>query len=484
LSSRSFNNFIAGRWTPSKSGATFGDENPAHRGSNLAAFQSSTADDAREAIDAAADAFRSWRKTTVADRQRCIAAFLNLLKDSREEIARIVTLENGKTIRESRAEVDSALVEGGYHLQQIAGFFDAASQKRTRELTTYVRLEAVGVAGIISPWNFPMNVMCRKTLPALLTGNTVVFKPATFTPWSGIFMAQLFERAGLPPGVFNCVTGPGASIGDVIVNDPRVRAISFTGSTAVGKKIQAKAAANLTRTQLELGGKNALIVMDDADVSLAAGAAITAGFSNAGQWCTSTSRVLLQKKIAAPFLEALVARAEAMAVGDGIDESIDMGPVAGAQQHRDVTAAIRQAIKDGARAVAGEAAVPAGGYFVRPTVLTGVTPAMSAFRDEIFGPVLAVCEFETLDDALTLANDSMYGLSSAIYTTSAKTAEAYVDGIDAGLAHVNVHTGYKEPSLPFGGTKQSGAGLPENSETGLEFFVDRKAVYERLSSGT
>ena len=484
MSSRSFNNFIAGRWTPSKSGATFGDENPAHRGSNLAAFQSSTADDAREAIDAAADAFRSWRKTTVADRQRCIAAFLNLLKDSREEIARIVTLENGKTIRESRAEVDSALVEGGYHLQQIAGFFDAASQKRTRELTTYVRLEAVGVAGIISPWNFPMNVMCRKTLPALLTGNTVVFKPATFTPWSGIFMAQLFERAGLPPGVFNCVTGPGASIGDVIVNDPRVRAISFTGSTAVGKKIQAKAAANLTRTQLELGGKNALIVMDDADVSLAAGAAITAGFSNAGQWCTSTSRVLLQKKIAAPFLEALVARAEAMAVGDGIDESIDMGPVAGAQQHRDVTAAIRQAIKDGARAVAGEAAVPAGGYFVRPTVLTGVTPAMSAFRDEIFGPVLAVCEFETLDDALALANDSMYGLSSAIYTTSAKTAEAYVDGIDAGLAHVNVHTGYKEPSLPFGGTKQSGAGLPENSETGLEFFVDRKAVYERLSSGT
>jgi aldehyde dehydrogenase (NAD+) len=329
-----------------------------------------------------------------------------------------------------------------------------------------------------------MNVMCRKTLPALLTGNTVVFKPASFTPWSGVFMATLFERAGLPAGVFNCVTGPGSALGDAIIGDERVRAISFTGSTAVGKKIQAKAAANLTRTQLELGGKNALIVMDDADLALALDAAITAGFSNAGQWCTSTSRVLLHRKIATPFLEALVARADAMTVGDGEHESTDMGPVAGAQQYDDVCGAIRRASTDGARIAAGaaSASLPGDGYFVRPTVLTHVTREMPAFRDEIFGPVLAVCEFDSLDEALALANDSMYGLSSAIYTTNAATAEAYIDGIEAGLAHVNVHTGYKEPSLPFGGTKQSGAGLPENSETGLEFFVDRKAVYERLPS--
>jgi len=485
-SSNVFDNFIAGRWTPAASGVTFGDENPAHRGSNLGAFQSSSVHDVRDAIDAAAEAFRVWRRTSVADRQRHIAAFLNLLKDSREELARIVTLENGKTIRESRAEVDSALVEGGYHLQQVAGFYDSTSQKRARDLTTWVKLEPVGVVGIISPWNFPMNVMCRKTLPALLTGNTVVFKPATFTPWSGVYMAGLFERAGLPPGVFNCVTGPGSSIGDAIVHDPRVRAVSFTGSTAVGKQIQAKAAANLTRTQLELGGKNALIVMDDADLSLALEAAITAGFSNAGQWCTSTSRVLLHRKIADAFLGMLTKRADSMSVGDGLSETTDMGPVAGPQQHHDVTAAIRQAVSDGARLAAGDGAgaLPSDGYFVRPTVLTGVTPQMPAFRDEIFGPVLAVCEFTSLTDALALANDSMYGLSSAIYTTSRATSEAYVDGIEAGLAHVNVHTGYKEPSLPFGGVKQSGAGLPENSETGLEFFVDRKAVYERLSSGT
>jgi acyl-CoA reductase-like NAD-dependent aldehyde dehydrogenase len=484
-----FNNFIRGQWVPSRGGATFGDENPARRGSNLGAFQASAADDVREAIEAAAEAFQLWRKTTVADRQRHVAAFLNLLRDSREDIARIVTLENGKTIKESRAEVDSALVEGGYHLQQAAGFFSAPSLRSASPdgiTRTWVKLEPVGVVGIISPWNFPMNVMCRKTLPALLTGNTVVFKPATFTPWSGIFMARLFEQAGLPPGVFNCVTGPGSSIGDAIVGDPRVRAVSFTGSTAVGKTIQAKAAANLTRTQLELGGKNALIVMDDADVALAVAAAVTAGFSNAGQWCTSTSRVLLHRKIAGPFLDALAAIANAMIVGDGLDEATEMGPVAGPQQHKDVSAAIRQALSDGAvmAAGAGAAALPAGGYFVRPAVLTHVTPDMAAFRDEIFGPVLAVCEFGSLDEALELANNSIYGLSSAIYTTSEATAAAYVDGIEAGLAHVNVHTGYKEPSLPFGGVKQSGAGLPENSETGLEFFVDRKAVYQRFSSGT
>ena len=480
------NNFIDGQWIASRSGATFGDENPAHRGSNLGSFQSSTTDDVACAIDAATGAFRMWRRTSIADRQQYVAAFLTLLKESREEIARIVTLENGKTIRESRAEVDSALIEGSHHLQQAPGFFERASVRSTRDLTTWVKLEPVGVVGIISPWNFPMNVMCRKTLPALLTGNTVVFKPATFTPWSGIFMARLFERAGLPPGVFNCVTGLGSAIGNAIVDDPRVRAVSFTGSTAVGKKIQVRAAANLTRTQLELGGKNALIVMDDADLELALDAAVTAGYSNAGQWCTSTSRILLQRGIASPFLDALVARANAMTVGDGIDESTDMGPVAGAKQHEDICAAIRYAVNDGARLAAGESAsaLPAGGYFVRPTVLTHVTPEMPAFRDEIFGPVLAICEFDALDDALALANNSVYGLSSAIYTTSNATADAYVDAIEAGLAHVNVHTGYKEPSLPFGGVKQSGAGLPENSETGLEFFVDRKAVYARLPSVT
>ena len=475
-----FQNFVNGRWTASRSGQSFEDENPAARGTTLGSFQSSTPDDVDEAIGAAEIAFRTWRRTPVHERQQYVAEFLRLLKASRDELARIVTLENGKTIRESRAEVDSALVEGSYHLNQISAFYGHTGPGAFRDITTWVQYEPVGVVGVISPWNFPMNVMCRKTLPALLTGNTVVFKPASFTPWSGVFMAGLFERAGLPSGVFNCVTGLGSLVGNRLVEDPRIRALSFTGSTPVGKKIQAAAAANLTRTQLELGGKNALIVMDDADLTAALDAAVTAGFSNAGQWCTSTSRILLHRSLSTSFLERLVERCEGMRVGDGLLETTDMGPVAGPQQFEDIRAAIRSAQSDGARMIAGgTAGISSAGYFIRPTVFVDVRPDMPLFRDEIFGPVLAVMEFESLDEALTLANDSIYGLSSAIYTSNLGVAKRYVDGIEAGLAHVNVHTGYKEPSMPFGGVKQSGAGLPENSESGLEFFVDRKAVYLR-----
>ena len=475
-----FDNFIDGRWKSSRTGQTFENENPAFRSTNLGFFQSSNPDDIDEAIGAAETAFRAWRRTPVPERQQYVSEFLRLLKASREELARIVTLENGKTIRESRAEVDSALIEGTYHLNQVSAFYGHTGPGTLRDITTWVQYQPLGVVGVISPWNFPMNVMCRKTLPALLTGNTVVFKPASFTPWSGVFMAGLFERAGLPKGVFNCVSGLGSSVGNRIVEDPRVRAISFTGSTEVGRKIQAKAAANLTRTQLELGGKNALIVMGDADLGAALEAAVTAGFANAGQWCTSTSRILLQRSIARSFLDALTARCEAMTVGDGLLETTAMGPVAGPQQYQDIRSAICRAQTDGAQMIAGgDARVPQDGYFIRPTVFTGVRLDMEIFREEIFGPVLAVSEFESLDEALEMANNSIYGLSSAIYTSDLGAAKRYIDGIEAGLAHVNVHTGYKEPSMPFGGVKQSGAGLPENSESGLEAFVDRKAVYVR-----
>jgi aldehyde dehydrogenase (NAD+) len=475
-----FSNFVGGQWKASRTGQTFEDENPASRGSNLGFFQSSNAGDVDEAIDEAERAFRPWRRTTVAERQQYVAEFLRLLKQSREELARIVTLENGKTLRESRAEVDSALIEGNYHLTQVSAFYGHTGPGASRDITTWVQYEPLGVVGVISPWNFPMNVMCRKTLPALLTGNTVVFKPASFTPWSGVFMARLFEQTGLPAGVFNCVTGLGSLIGNRIVEDPRVRAVSFTGSTAVGKKIQAQAGANLTRTQLELGGKNALIVMADADLDATLDAAVTAGFSNAGQWCTSTSRILLQRPIAEAFLQKLVARCEQMNVGDGLRDDTHMGPVAGPQQHQDIRNAICRAQTDGARMIAGgERGISDEGYFIRPTVFTGIRCDMELFREEVFGPVLAVSEFDSIEDALTMANESIYGLSSAIYTTDIRTARKYIDGIEAGLAHVNVHTGYKEPSMPFGGVKQSGAGLPENSESGLEAFVDRKAVYLR-----
>src|SRR5262245_19131313 len=377
-----YKNFVNGKWKASRNDATFENENPAVRGSNIAFFQSSTPEDVREAIDVADNAYRIWKRTPVSERQQYIAEFLRLLKESREELARIVTLENGKTIKESRAEVDSALVEGSYHLNQVSAFYGHTGPGSFRDIQTWVQYEPLGVIGVISPWNFPMNVMSRKTLPALLTGNTVVFKPATFTPWSGVFMTQLFERARLPKGVFNCVTGLGSAIGNAIVDDPRIRAITFTGSTEVGKKIQVRGSANLTRMQLELGGKNAISVMDDADLSEAVTATITAGFSNGGQWCTSTSRVSLHRGSTKRFLDTLVARCEKMSVGDGLSETVDMGPVAGPQQFEDISKSIRQGKADGARMIAGAGAVDSKGYFIRPTVFAEVQTNMQLFRDE------------------------------------------------------------------------------------------------------
>jgi alpha-ketoglutaric semialdehyde dehydrogenase len=474
-----FGNYVGNKKTTCNNNATFDDEDPSRRGSVLAKFQSSSAKDITAAVDVAQDAFLRWRRVSIDERQEMGARFVQLVREKTEELAVIVAKENGKTLKEARGEVHSAVQEGTYHVYQSSRFVGHTLPAGTTGYTGWVQYHPIGVVGIISPWNYPMNVMCRKTLPALLTGNTVVFKPATFTPWSALFMTQLFEEAGFPPGVFNCVTGLGSAVGNALVDDPRVRAISFTGSTAIGKKIQERVAKNLTRTQLELGGKNALIVMNDADINAAVDAAMTAGFACAGQWCTSTSRVLLQKEIHDKFLDTLATRSERMVVGDPLDAKTTMGPVAGPEQFKSISKAIDQAKAEGSRLVTGGAGTGEleKGYFIRPTVFADVKPEMSAFREEIFGPVLAVTKFDTFDDAIKLANDSIYALSSAIFTKDIDASHKYINEIEAGLAHVNVHSGLKLPALPFGGWKESGFGLPENSQTGLEFFVDRKAVY-------
>ncbi|MCL4812674.1 MAG: aldehyde dehydrogenase family protein [Vicinamibacteraceae bacterium] len=473
-------NYVAGEWRRCRDATTFDNEDPAARGSVLNVVQASGPDELTEAIEAADLAFRTWRRVPLHERQACIGRFLDLVRASRDELATIVSRENGKTISEARAEIDSAIVEGTYHLHQVSAFVGHLGVDVGDGLTAWMQHHPIGVVGVISPWNFPVNVMCRKAIPALLTGNTVVFKPASFTPWCALEMAKLFVHSGLPPGVFNCVTGLGSRVGNALLDDPRVRAISFTGSTEVGKRIQARAANHLIRTQLELGGKNALIVLPDANLDDAATAAMTAGFACAGQWCTSTSRVLVHEQVADAFTARLAARCDAVRVGPPLEESTGMGPVAGPEQFASIQRAIEIGIAEGASLVTGGVcreprATP--GYYIRPTVFTGVRPEMFLFREEIFGPVLALTRVESLDQAIELANDSMYGLSSALFTRDLSAAQRYIDAIDAGLAHVNVHSGYKHPALPFGGWKQSGFGPPENSRTGLEFFVDRKAVY-------
>ena len=470
-------NFIDGTWCPGSSGEMFTNENPVKRESVLNRAQLSTAADMNSAITAAARAFKTWSRTPVSERQAVVTRFLDALASARDELSRIVSLENGKTLCESRGEVDSALLEGRHHLQQITVFGAQTAPRVDGDITAWEQFHPLGVVGVISPWNYPMNVMCRKTLPALLTGNTVVFKPASYTPWSAVFMAGLFEKAGLPKGVFNCVTGKGSAIGNSLVQDPRVRAISFTGSTEVGRKIQTMAAADFTRTQLELGGKNAMIVLADADLDAAVDAPLKAGFGCAGQWCTSTSRVLLVPEIADEYMDKLLAHSNAMQVGDPLDDATNMGPVAGPSQFNDISAAIAKAEHEGARLRCGGVAENKDGYFIRPTVFDNVTREMSIFREEVFGPVLAVSIVADIDEALTWANDSIYGLSSSIFTNDMSAAMRYIREIEAGMAHVNIHSGLKTPELPFGGWKQSGFGPPENGRVGLEFFVERKAVY-------
>lgn len=474
---QNYRNLVGGKWIQGSTRSTYKNENPTRRGSSLGNFQSSSPADVVDAIDAASTAFFDWRNVTLEQRQDLVGKFLTLLAESKEELARIVAQENGKTIREARSEVASALAEGTYHDHQASRLVGHTLPVGRDGITGWMQYHPLGVTGIISPWNFPVNVLCRKALPAILVGNTVVMKPASFTPWSAVYLSELFGKAGFPAGVFNCVTGAGATLGDVIIGDPRVRAISFTGSTEVGKGIQQKAATQLKRTQLELGGKNAMIVMDDADLEDAANAVVTAGFACAGQWCTSTSRILVHESVYEKFTERLAARCDARVVGDPLDEATDMGPVAGPSQFKQIAEAIDKGEAQGARKITGGVDRESEGYFIRPTLFADVTPSMELFQTEIFGPVLAMSPFRDLNEALRLANESQYALSSSIFTRNLESAFKYVNQIEAGLAHVNIHTGYKEPALPFAGWKESGYGLPENDQTGFEFFLDRKAVY-------
>ena len=474
-----YQNFIGNQWVSSSDGSTFADEDPSLRGSTLALFPSSTVQDIAKAIDVADAAFKSWKRTAVEERQRHATRFLDLLEGATDALASIVARENGKTVREARAEIHSALSEGRHHVAQVSRFYGQSLPAGTQGCIGWEQFHPLGVVAIISPWNFPMNVMCRKALPALLTGNTIVFKPATFTPWSGVTMAKLFESAGFPEGVFNCVAGLGSTIGNALVDDPRVKAISFTGSTYVGKKIHERAAKNLTRTQLELGGKNALIIMPDADLTAAVNAAITAGFACAGQWCTSTSRVLVHRDVHREVCDRLAARCEQMRVGDPEDEKTDMGPVAGTDQFTSISKAIETGLSEGARMLTGGPGKGdlERGYFIRPTVFDNVVPDHTIFREEIFGPVLAVIPAKDFDDALRIANGTEFGLTGAVYSKNPQKIARAAEEFHVDNLYLNRKcTGAMVGAHPFGGFNMSGTASQAGRQDYLLMFLQGQAT--------
>ena len=480
-----YKNYINGEWVGASDGKTFEQRNPANLDEVTGVWPSGTRDDAQAAIDAAHAAFADWADLGVFGRAEYLSKALNVLRGSIDQIAAVLTEENGKTLAEGRTEASSAVREWEFQIAQGISMCGETVPSAQKGVFAYSVRRPLGAVAMISPWNFPFNVPVRKGIPALVSGNTVVFKPASLTPKAGKAFVDLFVEAGLPPGVLNFVCGGGSTVGQELITNPQIEAISFTGSTGVGMGIQNSVAETLTRTQLEMGGKNPAVIMEDADLDKAAEAVAVAAYACAGQWCTSTSRVIVAREVADAFTQKLLDRVRAIRVGNGAEEGVNMGPVCGKDQLESIMEYIEIGRQEGAELAQGGKRLSADGLdrgcFVEPTVFTGVEPQMRIAREEIFGPVLSVLTADGFDDALQLANSVDFGLSSSIFTKDLSRAFRFLERTDVGLAHVNMMTAYREPQLSFGGVKASGHGIPESGKTGIEFFTEHKVAFVNYS---
>lgn len=476
-----FLNYINGTWCRSSSGEIFPDINPANTNEILGEFQQSSQKDMQEAIDAAKAAYPKWRLMPPAERAEILNKALTLMSKREDELAKILTLENGKTLKESHAEIRAAYKEMEYQIAEGIRLCGQTMPSEKDGVFCYSIRQPLGVVAILTPWNFPFNVVSRKGIPALMAGNTVIFKPASFTPWTGLKYTELLADAGIPAGVFNFVTGRGEEVGDVIVRSRDIRAVSFTGSTQVGRKIEKAVVAHGGKAQLEMGGKNAAIILEDADLDEAVSSVLLGAYSCAGQWCTSTSRAIVMESVAEEFTTRLMEGIEKMVIGNGMDPRVTMGPVAGPVQLKTVLDYIEIGKKEGARLlVGGERYTTNGcdkGTFVAPTVFAEVKPAMRIAQEEIFGPVLSLMPVGSLEEAIEISNKVGYGLCSSIFTNDLRRAMTFIEKTEVGLTHVNMPTAYKEAQLEFGGSKDSGAGLAEAGHAGIEFFTEHKVVY-------
>mgnify|MGYP006278860431 CR=1 FL=1 len=474
-------NYIGGEWTNGAGEETFEQRNPADLREVTGVWPASTREDVQRAIRAAQEAFPEWSSLSPLKRAEYLKKAHRSMKDRADEFAEVLTRENGKTLGESHAEINAAVSEMEFQINEGVRLGGETKPVSRDGVLAYSIRQPLGAVSIISPWNFPFNVPGRKCTPALMAGNTVVFKPASLTPGTGAKFVELFVDAGLPPGVLNFVTGSGSVVGEEMITNPGIKAISFTGSTEVGRRINRKASATMARVQLEMGGKNALVVLEDADLDAAVRSAVTAAHACAGQWCTSTSRAIVVEDVAEAFVEEVVDLANQIAVGNGLDDGTAMGPVCGETQLQSVLNYIDLGRDEGATLRLGGGRLTGGEYdhgcFVEPTVFTHVTPDMAIAQEEIFGPVLSVITVADFEEAVEVANGVEYGLSSSIYTADLQRALTFMEKTRVGLTHVNQMTALKEPQFSFGGVKASGFGLPEAGETGIEFFTEHKVAY-------
>jgi aldehyde dehydrogenase (NAD+) len=470
-------NYVGGEWRASSSGATYPKVNPMRPSETIGEFSASTEADAGAAVVAAASAFEAWSALPLARRGAYLGAAAASLEARTEEIAQDMSAEMGKPIREARLETaraaqilryaaSEAFRPVGEHFEQSATGAQVSTRRRP-----------VGVVGLITPWNFPIAIPVWKLAPALIYGNTVVLKLAYEAPLTGLHVAEAFEAAELPAGVLNVLTGRGSTVGAALVRDPRIRAISFTGSVAIGHWVRDEATKTGKRVQLELGGHNPLIVMDDADLARAVEAAYAGAFWSAGQKCTATRRIYVQQGVYDAFRRQLLARIERGRVGDPLDAEVEVGPIVNESQFDEIVSAIQRGRDEGGTVIAGGDRADDQAYLIPPTVFEGVGDDAFLSCEEVFGPVTTLYRFTDLDEALARANAVPFGLSTSIFTSSLATATRFQREAQAGLIHVNSQTAGAEVHVPFGGIKSSGFGPHEQGRAAIEFYTDVVTVY-------
>lgn len=476
-----YRSFIGGKWIDSSSGKTIPNVNPANTNDIIGTTELCTRDEARAAVEAAYNAFKGWRDTPAPTRGRIIAKAARLMEEHKEELAALLTREEGKTIAEARGEVTRATNVVDFCAGESRRMNGETIQSELPANFAYTIKEPHGVVALITPWNFPVAIPAWKLAPALVAGNTVVFKPASNTPATAVRLTELLIEAGIPDGVLNLVLGSGSEAGDEIVNHPAVRAISFTGSTETGLRLYEQIARRGIPLQAEMGGKNPVVVLEDCDMDLAVEHTAQGAFGSTGQRCTATSRAVVIDTIADEFVRKIVARAQSFKLGDGSDPANEIGPSVDEGQFNTVLKYIDIGGEDGATMLCGgKKAVGEGlenGYFVEPTVFDHVTPDMRIAREEIFGPVLSVLRVKSFDEAMTVANDSEFGLSSSVFSNDANDIYRFIHEIESGMTHVNSPTTGGEAHIPFGGVKNTGIGAREQGSTSLDFYTELKVVY-------
>jgi aldehyde dehydrogenase (NAD+) len=479
-----FKLFIAGEWVESVSGETFESRNPADRRDIIGRFQAGTRADAGMAIRAAEMALPRWKATPAPKRGEILYRFGELMARDKEKLSRAMTREMGKVLAEARGDVqegiDIAYLMAGEGRRM---FGDTVPSELPDKWAMSIR-QPIGIAGLITPWNFPVAIPCWKSMPALVAGNTVVFKPASDTPHCATLVVELMEEAGFPAGVINLVTGSGGEVGDAIVESPDVKVISFTGHSSTGKSIAERAAKRLKRVSLELGGKNAVVVMRDADLDLATDGILWSAFGTTGQRCTACSRVIVEKPVVDALLQRLEARAKKLKLGSGLDETVDVGPLINPGAVEKVGSYIDIGRAEGELVMGGSAAAEGDlqhGNFFNPTIFAGVMPMARIAQEEIFGPVLSVIPVDDYQGAMTALNQTRYGLSSAIFTSEANTAFRAMRDFETGIVYINAGTTGAETHLPFGGWKETGNGHREAGHAALDSFTEWKSIYVDFS---